>query len=94
MKNRKGSVKAMNAEWKRLRDQKVWDESVVREWSEIASTARKKNQKVHLAQLFGFCVLNNPLKSGVNYGTFFGETDQNIKLRGECTVQRAKWYQR
>ena len=45
-------------------------------------------------RVFGFCVLNNPLKSGVNYGTFFGETDQNIKLRGECTVQRAKWYQR
>ena len=58
-------VKAMNAEWKRLRDQVVWDESVVREWNEIGKTAREKNQKVHLAMLFGFCVLKGAeLESG------------------------------
>ena len=45
-------------------------------------------------RVFGFCVLNNPFKTGTNFGTFHGETDQNVKIRGKCNVQRAKWYQR
>ena len=31
------AVKAMDAEWQRLRDQQVWDESVVKKWSDIAA---------------------------------------------------------
>ena len=56
MESHPKAVAAMHAEWKRLRDQVVWDESVVREWNEIGETARRKNKKVHLAMLFGFCV--------------------------------------
>ena len=29
-----------------------------------------------------------------NFGTFYGETDQDVKVRGKCNVQRAKWYQK
>lgn len=45
-------------------------------------------------RIFGLCILNNPFETGTNFGTFYGETDQDVKVRGKCNVQRAKWYQR
>eukprot|EP00972_Heterocapsa_arctica_P108132 15925184-Heterocapsa_arctica.AAC.1 len=31
-----GANAALDSEWKRLRDKSVWDEVIVREWSEVA----------------------------------------------------------
>jgi len=35
---------AMNSEWKRLKDKDVWDQSVVREMSEVAAEAKTNNK--------------------------------------------------
>ena len=55
---------------------------------------RNQDEGTYPTRAYGLCVLNNPFKTGTNFGTFYGETDQNIKIRGECNVQRAKWYDR
>ena len=49
--------KAMNAEWDRLIDKKVWDYSKVRDWGEVASTARQNGTIVNLGRIFGIMVL-------------------------------------
>eukprot|EP00972_Heterocapsa_arctica_P083319 12277448-Heterocapsa_arctica.AAC.1 len=36
-----GARAALDCEWKRLRDKSVWDESTVREWSEVAHDAQR-----------------------------------------------------
>ena len=48
--------KAMGSEWCRLRDKRTWDESVVREWHEVASEARRLGKEIHLGRLFGIMV--------------------------------------
>ena len=53
--------KAIRAEWLRLRNKKVWDEDSVREWSDVASEARRRKledptHNVHMGRLFGICV--------------------------------------
>ena len=57
-------------------------------------TFRDQDEGTYPSNVFGFCVLNNPFKTGTNFGTFHGGTNQDVKIRGECNVQRAKWYQR
>ena len=47
---------AQSAEWGRLRDREVWDETVIREWSAVASEAQKKKKEVNFGYLFGICV--------------------------------------
>ena len=37
----------------------AWDESSVREWSDVAAEARRKSQEVHMGMLFGFDVEKN-----------------------------------
>ena len=49
----------MEAEWKRVREKHVWDETVVREWDEVASEARKQNKEIQFGYLFGICVEKN-----------------------------------
>ena len=39
-----------------LRDQKVWDESIVREWDDVAQEAITKGEERHFGWLFGICV--------------------------------------
>ena len=48
--------KAEQREWNRLRDRKVWDESVIRDWFDVQREYQNKGQKVHLAFVFGICV--------------------------------------
>eukprot|EP00972_Heterocapsa_arctica_P003521 523911-Heterocapsa_arctica.AAC.1 len=36
-----GARVSLGCEWKRLRDKSVWDESTVREWSEVAREAQE-----------------------------------------------------
>ena len=48
---------AMNDEWDRLISKGVWSYDCVREWSEVASTARRNGKTVHLGRIFGLMVL-------------------------------------
>ncbi|MCP4191077.1 MAG: hypothetical protein GY768_10670, partial [Planctomycetaceae bacterium] len=50
---------AMQEEWDRLRRKKVWDETVVREWADVAAEARRLGIEVHMGYLFGICVEKN-----------------------------------
>ena len=51
--------KAVDKEWDRLRAKHVWDETHVREWSDVVAEARAANKEVHMGYLFGICVLKN-----------------------------------
>eukprot|EP00972_Heterocapsa_arctica_P036797 5417120-Heterocapsa_arctica.AAC.1 len=42
-----GAKAALDHEWKRLRDQSVWDEVIVREWSDVAWEAQQKGTEVN-----------------------------------------------
>ena len=55
----KAAAEAVRAEWKRLRDKHVWDETVVREWDEVAAEARAKGEEVNFGHLFCICVEKN-----------------------------------
>ena len=35
----------------------MWDESVIREWRDVAKEAQRTGKKIHIAYLFGICVL-------------------------------------
>ena len=50
------AMKAAQDEWNRLRNKKVWDETVVRNWSDVCAEARKKNKEVNVGRVFGICV--------------------------------------
>ena len=48
--------KAERKEWGNLRAKYVWAPDVVREFNEVAATARRNNAKVHLGSIFGLMV--------------------------------------
>ena len=47
---------AERKEWDNLRSKGVWNPEVVREFNEVANTARRNSQKVHLGRIFGLMV--------------------------------------
>ena len=49
----------MKAEWDRLRSKVVWDENIVREWSDVAKEAQDAGVEVNFGYLFGICVEKN-----------------------------------
>ena len=58
IKDNQECLKAMMAEWSRLREKGVWIISSVREWSDVAAEARKRQEKdpnyrIHMGRLFG-----------------------------------------
>ena len=50
---------AMLKEWKSLRDQGVFDFSMVREYDEVVAEAKKNKKEVHMARVHGICVEKN-----------------------------------
>ena len=50
---------AMDKEWNRLIEQKVWDFDSVREWSDVAAEARRTGKNVQFGYVFGLCVEKN-----------------------------------
>ena len=50
---------AMLKEWKGLRDQEVFDFSMVREYDEVVAEAKKNKKEVHMARVHGICVEKN-----------------------------------
>ena len=47
---------AMLKEWKGLRDQEVFDFSMVREYDDVVAEAKKNKKEVHMARVHGICV--------------------------------------
>ena len=43
----------MDKEWNQLREKTVWDETVVREWADVAAEAIRDKKEVHFGWLFG-----------------------------------------
>ena len=54
-RNCKAAQAALKKEWDRLRAAKCWDESKVREWSDVAAEARAKGKKAHVGRIFEIC---------------------------------------
>ena len=50
---------AMLKEWKGLRDQEVFDFSMVREYDDVVAEAKKNKKEVHMARVHGICVEKN-----------------------------------
>jgi hypothetical protein len=50
---------AMDSEWKRLIDKRVWDVDSVREWRDVAAEASRKKTEVQFGFLFGIRVEKN-----------------------------------
>ena len=50
---------AMKVEWDRLRAKHVWDETIVREWDDVANEARQASVEANLGYLFGLCTEKN-----------------------------------
>ena len=50
------AMEAVEAEWSRLRAQKVWDEDNPRSLGSIQSDATRANNTIHIGRLFDFCV--------------------------------------
>ena len=48
----KGAQASMQAEWDRLRSKVVWDESIVREWPDVAKEAQDAGVEVNVGYLF------------------------------------------
>lgn len=67
MRAHKEALLAQEKEWRKLWDQKVWGETVVRSWNQIAIEARRTGKYIHLGKLFGICVENwSELPDGVS----------------------------
>ena len=49
----------MKVEWDRLRAKHVWDETIVREWGEVATEARQAGAEANLGYLLGLCTEKN-----------------------------------
>ena len=45
------ALKAQKSEWNRLWKRGVWDDSVVRKWSDVAAQARAEKREIHLGRL-------------------------------------------
>jgi hypothetical protein len=50
---------ALDKEWKRLREKKVWDEGSVKNWKEAIHHARNTKNSIHLGRMFGIMVEKN-----------------------------------
>ena len=47
---------AQGKEWGRLREGKVWDESIIRKWEDVAAEAQHQKKEVNFGYLFVICV--------------------------------------
>ena len=50
------AMKAVQAEWDTLRNKQVWDEPVVKLWSQVCEEAREKGTYIHIGRIFGIRV--------------------------------------
>jgi len=69
---------ALQKEWDRLRAAGCWDESRVREWSDVAAYARKSGQTAHMGRVFALCV---------EKGSELPTNDPGRKFKGRVVFQ-------
>jgi hypothetical protein len=69
---------ALQKEWDRLRAAGCWDETKVREWSDVAREARAKGIKAHVGRIFEICV---------EKGSELPVGDPNRKYKGRVVFQ-------
>jgi len=50
---------ALQKEWDRLRGMRCWDESQVREWSDVSRECKRTGEKAHVGRVFAICVEKN-----------------------------------
>ena len=50
---------SLDKEWTKLRNQGCWDETKVREWSDVAKEAKNVGRKTHVGRIFDICVEKN-----------------------------------
>ncbi len=51
-----GAQEAVDKEWRRLRDQDVWDEDNPRGLWDVIDEAKRLNKQIHIGRLFDICV--------------------------------------
>ena len=69
---------ALKKEWDRLRAIKCWDESVVREWTDVAREAKQSQSKAHIGRIFAVCVEKN---------SELPDSDPSRKFKGRVVFQ-------
>ena len=74
---------AMLKEWKGLRDQEVFDFSMVREYDDVVAEAKKNKKEVHMARVHGICVEKN-------YQLPEGDPGRKFKGRGVLLGNQVK----
>ena len=70
--------KALDIEWDKLIAKNAWLYDTVREWSQIASKAKKEGKKVHIGKVFEICV---------EKGSELPENDPLTKFKGRTVFQ-------
>ena len=70
--------KALDVEWDKLIAKNAWLYDTVREWSQIASKAKKEGKKVHIGKVFEICV---------EKGSELPENDPLRKFKGRTVFQ-------
>ena len=70
--------KALDVEWDKLIAKNAWLYDTVREWSQIASKAKKEGKKVHIGKVFEICV---------EKGSELPENDPLRKFKGGTVFQ-------
>jgi hypothetical protein len=69
---------ALGKEWDKLRAAGCWNESLVREWSDVADMARRTGEKAHVGLIFEICV---------EKGSELLPGDPNRKFKGRVVFQ-------
>ncbi len=69
---------ALTMEWDKLRAQRCWDETKVREWRDVSADAKRLNKKAHVGRIFDICV---------EKGSELGENDPGRKFKGRVVFQ-------
>ena len=65
-------------EWDKLQKAGCWDETKVREWSDVQAECRRSNAKAHVGLIFEICV---------EKGSELPEGDPGKKYKGRVVVQ-------
>ena len=53
------AIAAREKEANKLTEKRVWWLETVQEWSDVAATAREKNEEIHIGRVFGIMVIKN-----------------------------------
>ena len=72
------AMAALDKEWNKLRNMNCWDETLVEEWSVVASRAKRSGTKVHIGRIFDICVEKN---------SELHENDPNRKFKGRVVFE-------